>query len=154
VQGAPDTLNEANIPSMQLPRCQKCNGLLRPHVVWFGECLERDVVNRTDDALQGCDLLLVVGTSAVVYVSITLLCKICWSSSVVTEACSVDFTLSWWSGKNISFTVVPSCVAYWCWTVWLICVQPAAGYAPMVKAHGGVVAEFNTEDTPISYNCR
>lgn len=70
-QGAPDITDEANIPSMELPRCKKCNGLLRPHVVWFGECLERSVVNCTDDALQGCDLLLVVGTSAVVYVSIT-----------------------------------------------------------------------------------
>ena len=75
LQGAPNTVEEANIPSMKLPRCQKCNGLLRPHVVWFGECLERDVVNRTDDALQGCDLLLVVGTSAVVYVSPSSIAK-------------------------------------------------------------------------------
>lgn len=38
--------------------------------------------------------------------------------------------------------------------MWVVDLQPAAGFAPMVKAHGGVVAEFNIEDTPVSYNCR
>ena len=38
--------------------------------------------------------------------------------------------------------------------MWVMDLQPAAGFAPMVKAHGGVVAEFNIEDTPVSYNCR
>lgn len=67
-QGAPDTMKEANIPRMQLPRCEHCNGLLRPHVVWFGESLDPTIMERTDAALEKCDLLLVIGTSAVVYV--------------------------------------------------------------------------------------
>lgn len=53
---------------MELPRCKLCNGLLRPHVVWFGETLSRETLDRTDDALQDCDLLLVAGTSSVVWV--------------------------------------------------------------------------------------
>lgn len=67
-QGAPGTMKEANIPRMQLPRCERCNGLLRPHVVWFGESLDPMIMERTDAALEKCDLLLVIGTSAVVYV--------------------------------------------------------------------------------------
>ena len=58
----------ARIPSMQLPRCKKCNGLLRPHVVWFGEMLFTDVLERAYASLEHCDLLLVIGTSAVVQV--------------------------------------------------------------------------------------
>lgn len=54
---------------MDLPRCKQCNGLLRPHVVWFGEALESRVLRQVDSALQNCDLLLVAGTSALVYVS-------------------------------------------------------------------------------------
>lgn len=42
-----------------------CPGLLRPHVVWFGEMpLEMD---RIDAALRRCDLFLSIGTSGNVY---------------------------------------------------------------------------------------
>jgi NAD-dependent deacetylase len=47
--------------------CEKCGGLLRPHIVWFGEPLDpRDVMDATD-AVEDCDAILVIGTSAVVY---------------------------------------------------------------------------------------
>jgi NAD-dependent SIR2 family protein deacetylase len=70
LQGLPDA-SEACIPTLELPRCKVlgCNGLLRPDVVWFGENLDHDVMERADAALTRCDVLLVVGTSAVVYVS-------------------------------------------------------------------------------------
>jgi NAD-dependent deacetylase len=48
------------------PRCA-CGGMLRPGVVWFGESLPTDVWKRAEAAARGCDLLLVIGTSAVVY---------------------------------------------------------------------------------------
>lgn len=62
---------EARIPTLQLPRCAVagCNGLLRPDVVWFGENLDREIIQRAEVALENCHVLLVVGTSAVVYVS-------------------------------------------------------------------------------------
>uniref|UniRef100_A0A8B9T6V0 NAD-dependent protein deacylase sirtuin-5, mitochondrial n=1 Tax=Anas platyrhynchos TaxID=8839 RepID=A0A8B9T6V0_ANAPL len=44
-----------------------CNGLLRPHVVWFGETLDPDVLTEVEKELDMCDLCLVVGTSSVVY---------------------------------------------------------------------------------------
>lgn len=97
-KGAPDvSAKDARIPTMRLPRCKKCNWLLRPHVVWFGEPLFPDIIKQAYDSLHHCDLLLVIGTSAV--------------------------------------------------------VQPAAGFAPIVKGGGGHVAEFNVEDTPISRAC-
>ncbi|KAK3920462.1 NAD-dependent protein deacylase [Frankliniella fusca] len=57
------------IPSEELPRCQKasCKGLLRPHIVWFGEGLERSVLDKAESLLAECDLCLVIGTSSVVY---------------------------------------------------------------------------------------
>lgn len=60
---------EANIPVENLPRCKEnnCGGLLRPHVVWFGENLDENVLDRTSEELDKCDLCLVVGTSSVVY---------------------------------------------------------------------------------------
>lgn len=64
----PDTPN-ANIPVSDLPRCKKgsCGGLVRPHVVWFGEALYPEVMDKAHEELDNCDLCLVVGTSSVVY---------------------------------------------------------------------------------------
>jgi len=47
------------------PRCF-CEGLLRPDVVWFGEPLPLDLVRRSTRAIEGCDLMLVIGTPGVV----------------------------------------------------------------------------------------
>ena len=38
----------------------KCNSLLRPHVVWFGEALDNDIMERTGEALEMCDMCLLV----------------------------------------------------------------------------------------------
>jgi NAD-dependent deacetylase len=48
------------------PKCG-CGGLLRPGVIWFGEELGPGVWDRAEKAARKADLLLVVGTSAVVY---------------------------------------------------------------------------------------
>lgn len=66
--GAPDPQTQAKaIPEADLPRCSSCSGLLRPHVVWFGESLDEEVLERAQEELAACDLCLVVGTSSVVY---------------------------------------------------------------------------------------
>lgn len=41
--------------------------LLRPGVVWFNERLPNDVADAVEAALDGCDLFLIAGSSAVVY---------------------------------------------------------------------------------------
>nr|CAB3266082.1 NAD-dependent protein deacylase-like [Phallusia mammillata] len=67
-KGEPDPSNpDAAIPAAELPRCGKCNGLARPHVVWFGEGLDKDVTQSAAGHIDLCDLCLMVGTSSVVY---------------------------------------------------------------------------------------
>lgn len=43
-------------------RCNKCAGLLRPNVVWFGESLDPDVLMSAQQELDQCDLCLVVSS--------------------------------------------------------------------------------------------
>ncbi|XP_076240733.1 NAD-dependent protein deacylase sirtuin-5, mitochondrial [Calliopsis andreniformis] len=69
-KGSPDpNIMISNIPKEDLPSCQKenCNGLLRPHIVWFGESLDEHVLKQAFDAVQNCDACLVIGTSSIVY---------------------------------------------------------------------------------------
>ena len=49
------------------PRCQHCNGLVRPGVVWFGEDLPQQEWRQALERVREADLLLVVGTSGKVY---------------------------------------------------------------------------------------
>jgi NAD-dependent protein deacetylase/lipoamidase len=56
-----------DVPISLLPTCPRCRGLLRPHIVWFGESLFPDDLARCAAALQTCEVLLVIGTSGVVY---------------------------------------------------------------------------------------
>lgn len=60
VESVPNPLTE--IP----PRCE-CGALLRPDVVWFGEGLPEDVLAEAFREASEADVMLVVGTSAVVY---------------------------------------------------------------------------------------
>jgi NAD-dependent deacetylase len=53
-------------PKDALPRCP-CGALLRPDIVWFGELLDQTALDRAAAAVRACDVLLVVGTSALVY---------------------------------------------------------------------------------------
>ncbi|RWR98989.1 NAD-dependent protein deacylase-like protein, partial [Leptotrombidium deliense] len=69
-KGSPDpNVMNSNIPLKDLPHCKKlnCAGLLRPHVVWFGEPLEPEIIEEAQKELDDCDLCLVIGTSSVVY---------------------------------------------------------------------------------------
>lgn len=58
-----------NLTPDDLPKCPKCNGLLRPGVVWFGEPLPRDSIDYIDKWIESepVDLMLVIGTSSRVY---------------------------------------------------------------------------------------
>jgi NAD-dependent deacetylase len=49
------------------PRCSQCGNLRRPAVVWFGEMLPAQVLAAAERAVLACDLMLVAGTSGVVY---------------------------------------------------------------------------------------
>lgn len=49
------------------PSCANCGNMRRPAVVWFGEMLPADVLAAAEEASRRSDLMLVVGTSGVVY---------------------------------------------------------------------------------------
>lgn len=48
------------------PRCPRCEALLRPDVVWFGEMLPPAALDRAWAEAICCDAMLVVGTSGLV----------------------------------------------------------------------------------------
>ena len=48
------------------PRCPHCGNLIRPGVVWFGEVLDPETVDRAQAAAD-CDVFIAIGTSAMVY---------------------------------------------------------------------------------------
>ncbi len=50
-----------------VPRCIKCNGLLRPAVVWFEESLPREVLDSAVNATRNAQVFFSIGTSGVVY---------------------------------------------------------------------------------------
>ncbi|MCS6897478.1 MAG: NAD-dependent deacylase [Nitrospira sp.] len=56
-----------SVPIKIPPSCSGCAGLLRPHIVWFGESLDPQDMVRCYEVLQTCDTLLIIGTSGVVY---------------------------------------------------------------------------------------
>jgi NAD-dependent deacetylase len=49
------------------PRCRECNGVLKGDGVYFGEAIPTDVAEASVEAALTCDLMLICGTSAVVY---------------------------------------------------------------------------------------
>jgi NAD-dependent deacetylase len=77
------------------PRCD-CGALLRPDVVWFGEMLPQAAIERASVEISDSDLLLVIGTSGVVYPAAALVplhrglsIEINPQASGVSSACSI-----------------------------------------------------------------
>jgi len=50
-----------------VPRCPACSAVLKPDVVFFGEAIPADAMAKAFDEADRADLVLVIGTSAVVY---------------------------------------------------------------------------------------
>ena len=67
-----------------LPHCP-CGGLLRPHVVWFGESLDSDLLLRAVEAARTSNVMLVIGTSAVVHPAASLALEAKHSGALVAE---------------------------------------------------------------------
>jgi NAD-dependent deacetylase len=49
------------------PECSECGGPVRPGVVWFGESLPEQDFADAEASMFGCDLVVIVGTSGVVF---------------------------------------------------------------------------------------
>jgi len=57
-----DFADQADSP----PLCPRCGAMLRPDVVWFGEMLPSEALERAFAESSACDTMLVVGTSGLV----------------------------------------------------------------------------------------
>ena len=67
---APDgdaDLEGADFSSFVVPSCQRCGGVLKPDVVFFGENVPRDRVDTAFRDLDKADAVLIVGSSLMVY---------------------------------------------------------------------------------------
>lgn len=53
--------------SSDIPICEHCGGIIKPDVVLYQEGLDQNVVNGALSALEEADLLIIAGTSLVVY---------------------------------------------------------------------------------------
>jgi NAD-dependent deacetylase len=54
-------------PADDVPACERCRGILKPDVVFFGESLPPETLSQATYHACNCDLLMVVGSSLVVY---------------------------------------------------------------------------------------
>jgi NAD-dependent deacetylase len=63
---------ELNLPTVAVPRCPRCAGMIRPDVVWFGELLPEQEWSAGVDAARWSDVFFCVGTSGVVYPAASL----------------------------------------------------------------------------------
>lgn len=76
---------DRTIPLPYPPNCPDCGKLLRPDVVWFGESLNATTLEKAFQAAQVCEVMLVVGTSAVVQPAASLAWQAKRSGGFVVE---------------------------------------------------------------------
>nr|WP_231701722.1 NAD-dependent deacylase [Halopseudomonas salegens] len=90
---APADVPVAQVPldgaAIAPPACEQCGGLLRPGVVWFGEMLPQDAWSAALAAADGCDLVLVVGTSGLVYPAAQIP-QLAWESGATVVHVNTD----------------------------------------------------------------
>jgi len=55
--------------AIEVPSCDHCGGILKPHVVFFGDSVDRDVVDHVRCQVDSADGVLVVGSSLMVFSS-------------------------------------------------------------------------------------
>jgi NAD-dependent deacetylase len=62
-----DEILQRNGESEEVPVCGSCAGILKPDVIFFGEALPEETLREATWRASRCDLLIVVGSSLVVY---------------------------------------------------------------------------------------
>lgn len=60
-------LSHELISVVPYPRCEKCNGVLKPDVVFFGEGIPMLEMIRANEEANRCNIMFIIGTSGVVY---------------------------------------------------------------------------------------
>ncbi|HEX2166045.1 MAG TPA: NAD-dependent protein deacetylase, partial [Longimicrobiales bacterium] len=70
IASAPDgdaEIPDAMLESFRVPECEACAGIMKPHVVFFGENVPASVVGQAWSVFEDGDVLLVIGSSLTVY---------------------------------------------------------------------------------------
>jgi NAD-dependent deacetylase len=75
------------------PRCQRCNGKMRPAVVWYGEDLPPQAWKVAVQLVKDCDLLISIGTSGIVMPAAGLPDLALASGASVIHVNKVDVTM-------------------------------------------------------------
>lgn len=57
---------DSDFSAITVPKCPECGSYLRPDVIWFGEMLPADTLDKAFSEAERCDLFLIIGTSAMV----------------------------------------------------------------------------------------
>jgi len=78
-------VDNRDVPLALPPHCRTCGGLLRPHIVWFGEPLDAHVLATSFRAVESCDVMVIVGTSGLVYPAAMLMPEAKASGAFVIE---------------------------------------------------------------------
>lgn len=62
-----DVKQDHRVPLEKIPpRCGQCGEIGRPNVVWFGEIIPMEVIDRSLKAVEECEVMLIIGTSGIV----------------------------------------------------------------------------------------
>ena len=56
----------------KIPHCDACNSTLKPDITFYGESLPEKAINNAVSECEKCDLMLILGTSLVVYPAASL----------------------------------------------------------------------------------
>lgn len=59
--------SEVDLSVKKVLKCEKCGGLIRPDVVWFGEMLPMKELRHAEESAANSDVFFTIGTSAEVY---------------------------------------------------------------------------------------
>ncbi|MCP4292663.1 MAG: NAD-dependent deacylase [bacterium] len=97
---------ERKTPLEGLPHCEKCGGLERPAVVWFGEGIDPEIMEASFSAAADCDLFLVIGTAGAVYPAAGLVAAAANSGARV-----IDFNLERSEVSHLADLFVPGSAA-------------------------------------------
>ncbi|KAF0256750.1 MULTISPECIES: NAD-dependent protein deacylase [Pseudomonas] len=87
------------------PRCRRCNGRLRPGMVWFGEDLPPGAWKTASRAARQCDTLLSIGNSGVVRPAADLPDIALASGAVVIHVNTIDVSMN---GPNEIMLIGPA----------------------------------------------
>lgn len=99
--GTPVQLGLAERLAAEPPVCAVCTGLIRPGVVWFGELLDANLWGQAYAACQQAQVMLVVGTSGLVWPAAELPLLARRAGAHVVEVNPEDTELTGWADTRV-----------------------------------------------------